>query len=158
MSSISSIGTTSTAAADTTAAVHHHRRHEQAGTRMPPMAPPSLSTQPAEVRNQLADLVGGTDKLDALDQKIQAAVTEALGNNQGSKDPRQVVENAIDSTLKDNGLDVSAFRKVMASALPQHGGYNQAGGAVTMTGASGGAGSLMQSLLVHTTGDVDTRA
>jgi hypothetical protein len=73
-----------------------------------PPSPPSLD----DIENRLEKQaqVAGIDvsKLHALRPKIESAVTGALknyANSDDTSDPMEIVRNAIETTLKENGID-----------------------------------------------------
>ncbi len=90
-------------------------------------------------------------KLDSLQDKIKSAVTSAIQNAQnsgGTTDMQQVIQGAVDKTLKDNGIDPNQLKQEMQSAM---------GGAMP-TGSMGGTttsgnGSMTSSELDALFGD-----
>lgn len=59
-------------------------------------------------------------KLDSLQDKIKSAVTSAIQNSQnsgGTTDMQQVIQDAVDKTLKDNGIDPNQLKQEMQSAM-----------------------------------------
>ena len=90
-------------------------------------------------------------KLDSLQDKIKSAVTSAIQNSQnsgGTTDMQQVIQDAVDKTLKDNGIDPNQLKQEMQSAM---GGVMPSGGMGDTTTSS--IGSMKSSELDALFGD-----
>ncbi|HVP38452.1 MAG TPA: hypothetical protein VMS93_04635 [Candidatus Saccharimonadales bacterium] len=138
MSSIGSVGTstsdylaaTATSVTSATSTPHHHHHHRaQALGAGQGTTPPAggLASMPAELKSELADLVGGEDKLSALDDKISSAVSDALKNVPAGTDARQAIRDAVDQTLQANGVDPTKFRETIESFMAKARGYDPSG-------------------------------
>jgi hypothetical protein len=133
MSTIGSLGAAAGSGATQPAQQgHHHRRHgaKPAGAQETGGAQGTSATDP-QLQAQLATLVGGTDKLSQLEQQLHDAVSSALAGAGSGTDPHQAVENAIDTTLKQNGVDPQAFRNIIQQYHSAQAGYDRNGAPVT---------------------------
>jgi hypothetical protein len=96
-----------------------------------PHGPPSLD----EIENRLEEQAqaAGVDvsKLHDLRPKIEAAVTEALKSYATSDDtsnPMDIVRNAVETTLKENGIDPEQLQQQFGEGLGGPGGAGGPGG------------------------------
>jgi hypothetical protein len=96
-----------------------------------PPSPPSLD----DIENRLEEQaqVAGIDvsKLHALRPKIESAVTGALknyANSDDTSDPMEIVRNAIETTLKENGIDPQQLQDQFGGGPGGPGGAGAPGG------------------------------
>jgi len=85
----------------------------------PPGGPPPGGPGGADLESRFNDaaVAAGLDagKTDELQSKIKSAIGQALENSDGSTDPRQTIQDAIDSLLKEYGVDLTKFKSLMQS-------------------------------------------
>jgi hypothetical protein len=83
----------------------------------PPGGPPPGGARGAEFESKFNDaaIAAGldADKADELQEKIKTTIEETLQNSDGSTDPRQAVQSAIDSLLEQYGVDLNEFKSQM---------------------------------------------
>jgi hypothetical protein len=87
----------------------------------PPGPPPSRDARRAEFQTRFAEaaIAAGLDptKADGLQDEIEAAISEVLQGSDGTTDPRQAIQDAVDNLLKEHGVDLAMFRSQLQSAL-----------------------------------------
>lgn len=127
---------------------------------------------PTDLATIAAQSIGnGSDQAEIADlrSKIEAAVTEALNNTDGS-DPAEVgkaVRSAVDQTLKDAGIDVDGLKAKLGSigggmrpsgpppGGPPPGGKPPAGGGSDSADSTSATEDYLQTLLDGATEDAD---
>jgi hypothetical protein len=82
-----------------------------------------------------------TKQLAGLQDQIQSAVQGALESSDGSSDPREAVESAINGVLKDNGIDADELKTKLDSVFeklgaPKPGTFSGVGGFGATNGKS----------------------
>ena len=102
---------------------------------------PPNDSQRAEMESKFKDaaLAAGLDPkaADGLQDEIKSSISDALKNTDGTNDPRQAVQDAIDSTLKKNGVDLEKFKSQMQSSMGGMSGMGPPGGMPPMGGMNG---------------------
>ena len=83
-------------------------------------------------------------KLPDLEKQIQAAVQSSRKNSDGTSDPKTAVGDAVNSVLKQNGLDPAKFDAQMASQRAGHHHRRHGAGGASSTGASTPTAQLLQ--------------
>jgi hypothetical protein len=86
----------------------------------PPGGPPPGGPRGAGFESKFNDAAvsAGLDasKTDELQSKIQSLIGQTLQTSDGTTDPRQTIQSAIDSLLKDYGVDLTKFKSQMQSS------------------------------------------
>ena len=84
----------------------------------PPPGGPPPGGAGLESKFNDAAVASGLDasKTDELQSKIKSMIEETLQNSDGTTDSRQTIQSAIDSLLKDYGVDLTKFKNQMQSS------------------------------------------
>ena len=93
----------------------------------PPGPPPMDESRQADFISKIVDAAteSGVDasSLSGLKDELKTAIDNATQNSDGSKDPRQAVQEAVDSVLEKHGVDLDTFKsKLQATMGPPPGG------------------------------------
>ncbi len=137
MSSVSSL-----ASGSQSQAIDQIRQRLKASGGRPPEPPAELKAQ-FESAAQQAGI--DTEKLSGLSDQIGEAISGALEGFDGTGDPREAVETAVNGVLKDNGIDPEKLKEQLKS-VGEKLGYGQGGsggpGGFAGFGGPGGPGGF----------------
>lgn len=85
----------------------------------PPGPPSDAQRADFDAKFKEAALAAGLDPDDAdsLQSEIKSVISEVLRSQDGTTDPRQAIQDAIDGLLKEHGVDIDVFKSRLAAAV-----------------------------------------